>query len=425
LARIAEQRFERLVARSNEFVPILADDETCDHAPLISIDPPPPDEVMRALPDEPSRPRPLSIATYETAEEDCDPPADAMRTAQETRPLTRRQLEDQAAVREVIEQEMPEVSAEERDIWFEELKSIPAEAVRDLLKVRKQLRVLSPDHHLSGPAPLLSSHDPHDPIIAAEPVTQSLAAHPRGWAETQEALGQAVSWSTHNIANAATPGYKRIDVILGDLYDASREPGVRLPLGRGCGIRTWRVDARPGELEESGRELDVALEGEGWFVIREAEGEDPCYTRCGAWTITELGMLGMSAGDRSYIVDPSIAVPQPLSSIRIDVNGVVSIREQGEDEPVPLGQLSLARFVDPSRLIPLGHGVYAAPRDMTPIHGTPNTPGFGAVRQGFLEQSNVDLEREQSDCDRWRTILNALPSSEIPRTARPDARSPK
>ena len=219
LARHFERRMTLLLSQSSAAAP--------DHSPMIMIDPPLPDEVMLALPDvSPSAvhsPRRLSTTTYETDARDPEEPADALRPAQCARPLTRRQLDEQAAVRDVIEEEMLETSAEERDIWFDELKSLPAEAVRDLLKVRRQLRVLSPDHALSGPSQLFPTNPPQaapfeESEIPAETISQTHPARAGEWSETRQALEQAIAWSTHNIANAATPGYKRIEVILGDSY---------------------------------------------------------------------------------------------------------------------------------------------------------------------------------------------------------------
>lgn len=398
--------------------------------------PPSPDEVMLSLPDETSSAvhllRRLFTANYETSSFESDEPADALRPATPARPLTRRQLDDQAAVRDVIEEEMLETSAEERDIWFDELKSLPAEAVRDLLKVRKQLRVLSPDHQLSGPSELF----PMNPTravpfpgneIPAESIAQTHPVRTGDWSETRQALVQAMAWSTHNLANAATPGYKRIEVVLGDSYGQQGHPDES-PLqatgliGRGCRLTSVRLDMSVGELRKTGRKLDLAIDGAGFLIVQHTR-YGFCYARCGTVTLNQQGQLCLATEERSLLLDPPIALPSDVLQIAISDDGVVSYTVPNENTPVKAGCIKLARVTDPSRLIPLGNSLYAAP-DSEPVVSTPGTTGLGIVRQGFLEQSNVNPEREELKRQTWETILRSLPSLEIPRTAREGKHSP-
>ena len=334
-------------------------------------------------------------------------------------------------MRDVIEEEMPGVSADERDIWFEELKSLPAEAVRDLLKVRQQMRILSPDHALAGPSRLfpMPDHTANELNILAEPVTRSLPLSPRDWSQSRDALRQAIAWSTHNIVNAATPGYKRIEVVFGDAY--SRGNGAIDPSfsGMGSGIKSLRLDMRPGKIKETNRNLDLAIEGEGFLILQNVNVPTGfCYTRCGTVTLDEHGQLCLQAGENTSVLDPPIVIPFDAWAITITVDGKVAYQLDDKDGPYQAGQLHLARFPDPSQLKPIGNGVYVAPPEyasgeIVPRYAPPEGLGMGAVRQGYLEQSNVDVEREQSYREIWESILRALPTDEIPRTASDSGRS--
>ncbi len=372
-------------------------------------------------------PRLLTTAAYES-EDPIDSPRSADRESDAPKPpLTKRQREEQDAVRAVIEEEMPETSAEERDIWFDELKSLPAEVVRDLLQVRKQLRVLSPDHPLSGPS-TLHEHIPHDePVVAIEPVAQTRQlTSSTDWSETREALEQAIAWSTHNLANAATPGYKRIEAFTGDAYRS--ETDLFSPLGLGCRLTTARIDLTPGELRESSRQLDLAIDGPGLFVLRDTTTGEMYYTRCGRLTSNEQGQLGIQQGDKFLVQDArgSIALPQSAMSIKVSAEGTVTaVTNQDDVETQEIGQIQLAMCVDASKLKPIGDGLFAAAPGFAPPLVKPGFRGVGVIRQGFLEQSNVDVVREQADREAWESILRTLPTTLVPRTARESIPSPQ
>lgn len=427
IAQQTERRVEWLISRSNDFMPIVG-----------SQDVPSVDEIKAMLPDEITSstrpPRLLAAANYEDSQTVTDQPADASHPdlhEPPARPLTRREREEQAAVRAVIEEEMPETGAEERDIWFEELKSLPAEVVRDLLQVRKQLRVLSPNHAFSGPGQLHHDAQPLAPReerpIVAEPVKQSRPLRSHDWASSRQALEQAVMWTTHNLANAATPGYKRIEVLPGDAYQLHEaDDGMAsAALGQGCRIANLRLDMTPGELQETSRNLDLAIDGAGLFVLQAVEGAMEFYTRSGRLTLDKDRRLCVIHEEVACLLQPVIALPDNAVSVRIAADGTVSVRNTGAAEEQNLGQIELAVVTDPSRLIPIGDGVYRAHPDLSPRRMKPGSAGVGLIRQGFLEQSNVDLKREQADREAWETILRTLPVSDIPRTARDEVRLPK
>lgn len=412
-----------------------------EHVPLIGLDPPSPDEVMMALADEAPDPRaiPRLLATlgYETLAAEIDSPADALRPVAGDEPparlLSRREREDQAEVREVIDEEMSEASAEERDIWFEELKSLPAEVVRDLLEVRRQMRVLSPDHPLSRPSPLATGEAADPREIVAEPVTQSRPVGDSDWQHSREALKAAIDWATHNIANADTYGYKRVEPLLIDVHGAAFtvEPAMERTVINGGGSRLWtsRIDPKQGELIETGRRLDLAIDGPGFFALGD-DNEHPHgrFTRRGIFHLDDKRRLHVAIEDEEgVLLQPEIVIPVDAESLDIAGDGTVTVKTRGAESATVVGRIQLIVLEDATQLSPFWQGLYH-PLVSTPIVqriATPGEGGAGVIRQGFLEASNVDFEREQTLRDKWEKMLKLLPVQETPRTANGSNRTPQ
>jgi hypothetical protein len=112
-------------------------------------------------------------------------------------------------VRSVIERELPNATVEERDIWFEQLKELPPGVVEDLLNVRKQFRQMVPP--LTPPAIAT-------PVPLTAPVSPSLlptlGALTGNWSTSREAIERLRLVTLHNLANADTPGYRRLEPLL-------------------------------------------------------------------------------------------------------------------------------------------------------------------------------------------------------------------
>lgn len=427
---------------ADQDIPILEPIEPSSWANLGCLDPPLPEETMAALPDEAHDPRaiPRLLATlgYETLAGESDGPADALRPVAgdepPARPLTRRQREDQAEVRAVIDEEMSEASAEERDIWFEELKSLPAEVVRDLLEVRRQMRVLSPDHPLSRPSPLIAGEVVQPREIAAEPVTRSRPYFDSDWRLSREALQAAIGWANHNIANADTIGYKRIEPLLVDVHAAAYTVELAdertVINGGGCRLATSRIDPRQGELIETGRELDLAIDGPGFFVLGDGDENSPArFTRRGVLQMDEKRRLHLALeSEESVVLQPEIIIPAEMVSLKVAGDGTVSVTIRGAESATIVGQIQIVMLEDATQLSPFGHGLYheALPLDQSSQKVVrPGDSGAGFIRQGFLEASNVDLERERAQRDKWQMMLKLLPVQDVPRTANGANRMPQ
>lgn len=199
----------------------------------------------------------------------------------------------------------------------------------------------------------------------------------------------------NNISNVSTTGFKKSRDAFQDLfYQTLATGGVQsnaLQLGNGVRLAGVERDHGQGTLVATNDPLHVALQGDGFFVVETLEGER-MYTRDGQFTQDVDGMLVTQSGLR---VAGDIQIPSGAASIRIDYDGTVhAAMTDGQDAVV--GQLELARFVNPAGLMARGGNLY----QQSPTSGEPTDvePGTDVqVVQGFLEQSNVDVAGELID----------------------------
>ena len=377
------------------------------------------------IPSKPPRPQPVPDPHEATPLTDAHEPADAATGKPSA-------LVDDNAVRRVIDEELLGSSREERDIWYDELKSIPAGVVRDLLQVRKQLRSLPRALHKADvPAASAARAAVRAIEVSAEPVSQSRRQPFPDWTPTLTALEQATSLSRHNVANSITPGYKRIRWHLVDAYGSDGDDAVDAEAARddaarpsrlapvqveGCRLTVPLLDLQPGALLQTGRPLDLAVDGDGFFVA--AVREVRVYSRCGAIVLDAQRRLSLSVVDGSAVLQPPVTIPEDAREIQITARGEVLVLRVAGTDPQSAGRLQLARFACPERLRPIGSTLLAATEASGAADlGEPEAGGRGAIQQGCLEQSNVDVESELADIERLQSLLKSLPIQARPVTA--------
>ncbi len=206
----------------------------------------------------------------------------------------------------------------------------------------------------------------------------------------------------HNLANLNTAGFKRSMIDFQDLmYVKMAEPGQEVAAGVisptgfeiGSGVRpasTLKVFTQ-GEMENTSRQLDLAIEGSGFFKVT-TPGGNVRYTRDGSFRANADGNLVTSSG---YTLEPAISIPSNYRSIYIGKDGTVSVTTGSDGTPTVVGTISLARFANPSGLSSLGGNLFAeTPASGTATDGTPGQDGVGSLQQGFLERSNVQMVTE-------------------------------
>jgi flagellar basal-body rod protein FlgG len=201
---------------------------------------------------------------------------------------------------------------------------------------------------------------------------------------------------SNNLANMNTNGFKRSQVDFQDLmYVRSQEPDATIPTGFevGSGVRpasTLKIFTQ-GEMSNTGRNLDVAITGDGFLQVT-APGGKVYYTRDGSLRQDEKGTLVTSSG---YPLQPAITIPPDASSITIGGDGVVSVFSGSNTTATNVGTISVVRFANPSGLTSEGRNLLAETTSSgPPLAGTPGQNGFGAVQQGQLEGSNVQMVTE-------------------------------
>ena len=211
---------------------------------------------------------------------------------------------------------------------------------------------------------------------------------------------------SNNLANVNTTGFKGSRAHFEDLLyqtvqgaavvgnpDTNTMPAVQV--GRGTRLAAVQRLHSQGPVEETSRPLDLAIEGEGFFQVQLPSGQ-VAYSRDGSFGISDTGTLITSGG---YAVVPGIKVPTDATELTISVTGKVSVSTGGNTvDKQELGQLELARFMNPSGLQALGENLYAeTPASGQPTVGFPADEGMGRILQGHLESSNVEIVQEMVD----------------------------
>jgi len=207
---------------------------------------------------------------------------------------------------------------------------------------------------------------------------------------------------TQNLANTATNGYKRSRVVFEDLlYQNLRQAGgpttqqTQLPTGlqMGTGVRSVATarNFSQGALTQTGNNLDVAINGQGFFQVQMPDGST-AYTRDGSFQVDAQGQLVTAAG---YVVSPAITIPPNVQSVTVGRDGTVSATLPNATAPTQLGQLQLAGFMNPAGLEPRGGNLFTeTAASGAPQAANPGSNGLGALNQGSVEGSNVNVVEE-------------------------------
>jgi len=208
---------------------------------------------------------------------------------------------------------------------------------------------------------------------------------------------------SNNIANMNTTGFKRARAEFQDLiYQSERrqgslssDTGTVVPAGVeiGLGAKTAAVVriSTQGGLVRTDNKLDLALDGKGYFAVAMPDG-GLAYTRAGSFQINGQGQVVTVDG---YEVSPGITIPQNTTDISVNQSGEVMAYVEGAAEPQQVGQVQVASFVNEAGLQALGDNLFkATPASGEAQEGTPGQPGFGIVRQGYVEASNVNIVQE-------------------------------
>jgi flagellar basal-body rod protein FlgG len=203
----------------------------------------------------------------------------------------------------------------------------------------------------------------------------------------------------NNLANWNTTAYKKSRVNFEDLMYRQLSsaagligtPDIRNPAGVGSAVASIGKVFSQGDLKTTGRDLDVAVQGNGFFELLLPDGRY-AYTRTGVFQVDRDGLLVNADG---YQLSPSVQLPPDTEQVIISPRGDLLVRVPDEVDPVDLGRVALANFVNPGGLTPEGDNLYVPSNQSGDVfYGEPGESGFGRLAQGFLEGSNVNMSEE-------------------------------
>lgn len=232
------------------------------------------------------------------------------------------------------------------------------------------------------------------------------------------ALSTRIDVVANNLANAETTAFKRSRVNFEDLYYlALKQPGTTssngdispsgIYVGLGVRVSNTQLDTEQGSMENTGRQLDLGISGQGFFKVKilDSISDGFGYTRNGNVFVNKDGDLILGMGDGCRL-EPKINAPKGTTDISISQDGNVEITKGGTNTKQKIGQLQL---MNPQGLNLLGGCIYTPAESSGP--STPSKPGengAGQTLQGFLEASNVDPTRERLRMrflQNWRASL--------------------
>jgi len=207
---------------------------------------------------------------------------------------------------------------------------------------------------------------------------------------------------SHNLANVNTNGYKKSQLGFQDLlYQTIDEAGtltsslttrpVELTIGNGVKpVSTFKIFTQ-GNFEHTGNPLDMAIDGDGFFQVRRGDGES-FFTRVGSFRMNDQGQIVTADG---YFMEPDLYIPADTESINISPDGIIQAKLYNQTMPIEIGQLELARFINPAGLKSVGGNRFQETiASGQPMIGAPNNLDMGTIQQSYLETSNVEIVEE-------------------------------
>jgi flagellar basal-body rod protein FlgG len=207
----------------------------------------------------------------------------------------------------------------------------------------------------------------------------------------------------NNLSNSSTAGFRRRRLQFQDLLyqnfvmpgaAATQQTTVAAGLQVGMGTRTAasEVIQLQGDFNSTGNPLDLTIAGQGFFQVSLPTGEI-AYTRSGTFHLDAQGNVVTADGNP---IQPGLTIPSGVSSITVGSDGTVSVTQSGQSAAQQVGQIQLALFPNAGGLNSIGKNLFlATTASGDPIVGTPGgTEGLGAIEQGVLEGSNVNVVEE-------------------------------
>lgn len=206
----------------------------------------------------------------------------------------------------------------------------------------------------------------------------------------------------NNLANIESTAFKADRANFEDLfYRHYKMPGVQdssgqytptgISVGLGSTVSSTQTNFLQGAFQETGKPLDLAIEGKGFFQVLNPSSGETLYTRAGNMNVNANGDMVMGSASTGRLLEPGITIPPDATDIVISPDGIVSVKQPGSTTMSQVGQIQLAQFINPDGLLKLGENLYAeTDASGAVIQGNPGQEGVGVIRQNMLEKSNVE-----------------------------------
>jgi len=216
---------------------------------------------------------------------------------------------------------------------------------------------------------------------------------------------------SNNIANADTTGFKKSHVDFEDLlYKNMKDPGsatsattkspTGVQVGAGVKVSGTTREHTVGSFKPTGGDLDMALDGDGFFAIQRPDG-NVAYTRDGSFKRGSEGRLENGSG---FPVVPEITIPGDSIGISIAMDGRVTSRNS-QGQSTELGQIQVTNFANPAGLQAVGGNLYISTDASGEANvSNPGDAGVGRIQQRMLEASNVSPVQEMTDMIRGQRV---------------------
>jgi len=222
---------------------------------------------------------------------------------------------------------------------------------------------------------------------------------------------QRMNVTGNNIANISTTGFKRQSVEFAELLrQRIADRGVPVvkndasqpALGSGVNASNLTRHFDQGDLYQTGRVLDLAINGKGFFQVTGQDG-NVYYTRDGNFYIDTNGQIANSSGNTLTLDE----LPENYSNLIVDSAGNVTCQDE-DNSSISIGQIELAVFPNPAGLNAVGENLFLPTGESgEPQSLIPGEESSGTLQQGYLENSNVDLAAEM------QTLIEAQRSYQL------------
>ncbi|QDU40094.1 Flagellar basal-body rod protein FlgG [Maioricimonas rarisocia] len=334
---------------------------------------------------------------------------------------TRSDAANERRLQNLLDSELSDATAEEREIWIDVLRDMPPEDALGVLRMWKKFgpsempggltfpdspKVSEPAADVLTPIPpeMLTPLPIEDHGIGDHAIDDQVKTAPSN--RMIERLRRARRIVLENLANAYAWGYKRQDPFLARESSVEAEAATEPEAGSSLP----RFDFTSGEPVWTGVPLDWAIvDGPAFFEV--TDGEQSLFTRCGHFSIDSERRVCLDTPRGRLHLVPEVVVTAEAARIKLSPDGHLSVVDfdGGETE---LAHLSVATFLNPAGLESLGHGLFAeTPESGRPSRSAPSEAGdtlIGIVRQHYLERSNVDAVSEFALLEHIDRVLGTL-----------------